>query len=67
MKLVCDKCKSERLRLLQEKDKLQNALLQIDDVTKKNKALQEQLQLATAGREVGRRDTAPCDRKVESA
>jgi hypothetical protein len=29
----------------------------------KNKALEEQLRLATAGREVGRRDTLPGDRK----
>ena len=29
----------------------------------KNKALKEELRLATAGREVGRRDTMPGDRK----
>ena len=40
-KWTCDKCRSERLRLLEEK--LQNALLQIDDLTRKNKALEEQL------------------------
>jgi hypothetical protein len=44
-------------------EKLQNALLQIDDLTRKNKALEEQLRLATAGREVGRRVMAPGDRK----
>jgi len=60
-KWICGKCKSERLRLLQEK--LQNALLQIDDLTRKNKALEEQLRLATAGREVGMRDMVPGDRK----
>ena len=53
-KWVCDKCRLERLRLLEEK--LQNALLQIDDLTRKNKELEEQLQLAAAGREVGRWD-----------
>ena len=37
--------------------------LQIDDLTRKNKALEEQLRLASAGREVGRRDTVPGDRK----
>ena len=42
---------------------MQNALLQIDDLTRKNKALEEQLRLATAGREFGRRDTVPGDRK----
>jgi hypothetical protein len=44
-KLICGKCRSERLRLLEEK--LQNALLQIDDLTRKNKALEEQLRLTT--------------------
>jgi len=51
-KWVCDKCRSERLRLLDEK--LQDALHQIDTLTRKNKALEEWLQLAAAGREVGR-------------
>jgi hypothetical protein len=40
-KLTCDKCRSERLRLLEER--LQNALLQIDDLTRKNEALEEEL------------------------
>jgi hypothetical protein len=48
-KWVSDKCRSERLRLLEEK--LQDALNQIDALTRKNKALEEQLQLAAAGRE----------------
>ena len=43
------------VRLLEEK--LQNALLQIDDLPRKNKALEEQLRLATDGREVGMWDT----------
>jgi len=60
-KWICDKCRSDRVRLLEEK--LQNALLQIDDLARKNKALEEQLQLATPGREVGRRNTVPGDRK----
>jgi hypothetical protein len=51
----------ERLRLLEEK--VQNSLLQTDDLTRKNKALEGQLRLATAEREVGRRDTMPADRK----
>jgi hypothetical protein len=54
-KWICDKRRSERLRLLDKK--LHNALLQMDDLTRKNKALEEQLQLAAAGKEVGRRDT----------
>jgi len=41
--------------------KLQTDLVQIDDLRSKNKALEEQLLLATAGREVGRRDTVPGD------
>jgi hypothetical protein len=52
-KWICDKCRLERLRLLQEK--LQKALLQIDGLTRKNKALEEQLRLAAAGRQ----DTVP--------
>ena len=44
-------------------EKLQNALLQIDDLRRKNKALEEELRLATAGRDVGGRDTVPGDRK----
>jgi hypothetical protein len=48
-KLICGKCRSERLRLLVEI--LQNVLLQIDDLTRKNKVLEEQLRLATVGRE----------------
>jgi len=60
-KWVCDKCRSERLRLLEEK--LQDALHQIDILMRKNKALEEQLQLAADRREVGRRDTVPGDLK----
>jgi len=60
-KLACDKCGSESLRLLEEK--LQNALLQIDDLRRMKRALVEQLRLAAAGREDGRRDTVPGVRK----
>jgi hypothetical protein len=60
-KWICGKWRSERLRLLQEK--LQNALLLIDDLTSKNNALGEQLWLATTGRGVGRWDTVPGDHK----
>ena len=42
---------------------MQNALLQINNLTRKNKALEEQLRVATAGREVGRRDMVPVDCK----
>ena len=40
-KRICDKCRSERFRLLEEK--LQNALLEIDNLTRKDKALEEQI------------------------
>ena len=50
-------CRSGRLGLLEEK--LQNALLQIDDLTRKSNAMEEHLRLAAAGREVGRQDTVP--------
>jgi hypothetical protein len=56
-KWVCDKCISERLPLLEEK--LQKALHQIVTLTRNNKALEEQLQLTAAGKEVCRRDTVP--------
>jgi hypothetical protein len=56
-KWVCDKCRSEMLRLLDEK--LQDALNQIDALTRKNKVLKEQLRLSTAEREFGRCDTVP--------
>jgi hypothetical protein len=56
-KLFCDKCRWERLRLLQEK--LTEILHQINVLTRKNKALEEELRLSTAGREVGSRDTVP--------
>jgi hypothetical protein len=60
-KWTCDNCRSERLRLLEEK--LQKSLLQIDDLTRKNKALNEELRSATVGREVGRWNTVPGNRK----
>ena len=47
----------ERLRLLEKK--LQEALLKIDGLTRKNKALEEQLLLAAPGRGVSMQDTAP--------
>ena len=56
-----DKCRSERLRLLEEN--LQDALHQTDILTRKNKELEEQRHLAADRREVGRRDTVPGDVK----
>jgi hypothetical protein len=51
----CDRCRSERLRLLQEE--LQNALLQIEELKCKNKALGDQLRKTGAGKEVDIRNT----------
>jgi hypothetical protein len=49
---VCVKCRSERFRALEEK--LQDALRQIDTLTRKNKTLEEQVRLATDRGEVSR-------------
>jgi hypothetical protein len=61
-KWTWNKCRLERLWLLEEK--LHNVLLQIDELPWKNKTLEEQLRLATAGREVSRRDTVLGERKA---
>jgi hypothetical protein len=45
----------ERLCLLEEK--LQNALIQIEDLKLGNKKLEEQLRKAATGNEIGRQDT----------
>ena len=64
-KLISDKCRSERFWLLEKK--LQNALLQIDDLTRKNKALEEQLRLVTAAWEFGSGIRCRVIVKVENA
>jgi hypothetical protein len=46
----CDRGRPERLRLLEEE--LQNALLQIEDLKCKNKALEDQLRKAEVGKGV---------------
>jgi hypothetical protein len=51
----CERCKWERLCLLEEK--LQNALIWIEDLKLKNKKLKEQLQMAATGNEIGKEDT----------
>lgn len=53
-KWVSDRCRWEKVRLLEEK--LQNALLDIEDLRRKNKRMEEQLRVAAAGSEVGRCD-----------
>jgi hypothetical protein len=51
----CDKCRSERLRVLEEK--LRVAHVQIEELTQRNKVLEEQLRLAENGNDTERRDT----------
>jgi hypothetical protein len=48
----CERCKWERLCLLEEK--LQNALNQIEDLKMRNKNLGEQLRMTATGYEIGR-------------
>jgi len=50
-KWACDKCRTERSRVLEEK--LQDAVQEIDTQRRKKKSLEEKLRLATEGREVG--------------
>jgi hypothetical protein len=51
----CDSCRSERLRVLEEK--LRDAQIQIEELKSRNKALQEQLLLTEYGKDVGKQDT----------
>ena len=51
----CNRCKSERLRVLEEK--LRDAQIQIEELKRRNKALEEQLLLAENGKNVGNGDT----------
>ena len=51
----CDRCRSERLRVLEEK--LRDAQIQIEDLKRRNKALEEQLLLMENGKNVGKGDT----------
>jgi len=54
----CDKCRTEKVRVLQEE--LQNALGQIDELKAKNRELETKLQMAGTGE----RDTMPTKRNV---
>jgi hypothetical protein len=51
----CDRCRSERERVLEEKQRL--AHVQIEELTQGNKTLGEQLRLAEKGNDVEKRDT----------
>jgi cell division protein FtsB len=45
----CDSCRAERLRVLEEE--LRNAQTQIEELTRKNEALVEQLRLMASGKD----------------
>jgi hypothetical protein len=51
----CDRCRSERLQVLE--DKLRDAQTQIDELKRRNKTLEEQLFLKENGKDIGNRDT----------
>jgi len=51
----CDGCRSERLRVLEEK--LRDTQIQIEELKRINKALEEQLLLTENGKDVGKGDT----------
>jgi len=54
----CDKCRTEKVRVLQEK--LQNALRQIDELKVRNRELEAKLQMAGSGE----KDSMPTKEKV---
>jgi hypothetical protein len=54
-KWTCGRCRSERLRVLEEK--LRDAQDQIEKLTRTNKALEEQLRLAGNGKDIEKRET----------
>jgi hypothetical protein len=54
-KWVCDRCRWERVRLMEEK--LQNALLEAEDLKRKDKRMVEQLRVAVEGSEFSTCDT----------
>jgi hypothetical protein len=62
-KLDCERCKRERLCLLEEK--LKNTLNQIEDLKLRNKMLEEQLRMAATGNEIGRKVTVQEHHEVE--
>jgi hypothetical protein len=51
----CDRCRSERLQVLEEK--LRDTQIQIEELKRRNKVLEEQLLLKENGKDVGKRDT----------
>ena len=59
----CDRCRSERLRVLEQK--LRDAQIQTEELKRSNKALEEQLQLPENGNNVGNGDTVRAKRLGE--
>ena len=59
----CERCKWERLCLLEVK--LEKALIQIAELKMENKKLEEQLRLAGTGNDNGRQDTVQNNHKVK--
>jgi predicted RNase H-like nuclease (RuvC/YqgF family) len=57
-KWSCDRCRAERIRMLQEE--LHNALRQIDELKTRNRELEEKLLLEVAGK----RGTVPAKQKL---
>jgi hypothetical protein len=51
----CDSCRSERLRFWEVK--LRDAQIEIEELKRRNQALEEQLLLTEYGKDVGKRDT----------
>ena len=56
----CDKCRTEKVRMLQED--LQNALRQIDELKARNRELEAKLLMARTGE----RDTMPTKENLQS-
>jgi hypothetical protein len=59
----CDRCRSDRLRVLEEK--LRDAEIQIEELNRRNKALEEQILLTENGKDVRKGVTATVKPVVE--
>jgi hypothetical protein len=54
-KWICDRCRWEKVHLLEKKP--QNVLLEIEDLRRKNKRIEEKLSVAATGSEVSSYNT----------
>ena len=61
--VYCDRCRSERLRVLE--DKLRDAQIQFEELKLRNKALEEQIIQTEKGKDVGKGDTVTVKPVVE--